>query len=351
MRMVNVKKYIIALSCALTLGLHAGAASAQESSELTEAQSSLFWGSKEDPAAKKLLGVNEKFEGRSYLAGDEWNLHLYYPSIKGIGGGYVGVGSDQGYMMISWSRPKVAWMIDYDPLVIETHKIYRTFFLAADTPKAFLDFWKKSNKAAALAALEKDWKDDPNYPLLKRVYKEWRAKIHRRHTRIRRILKKNKVPSYLSDQEHYTYVRDMIRGKRLRTMVANLLDDEGLIGIGEASRKMGIPIRVFYTSNAEEYWKYPKQFRDNVAGLNFDDASYVLHTLSTWSTNRDYRYVLQKGLNYQQWVAKPWVKKIYNMVPRRKLKGADDIDYIVFKRDVEAVEARRAKRKKRKKKK
>ncbi len=340
-----------AMAMVMTFVCGSSVAVAQDVAPLTEEQKNIFHGSKEDPSAMKLFGVNQEYEGRSYLAGDEWNLHLYHPRIKEIGGGYVGVGSDQGYMMVSWQRPEFAWLVDYDPLVVVTHKIYKTFFLEAKTPEAFYALWTKSEKDNALALIERDWADDENFELLKKVYKDWRPKILRRHKRIKRKLKKQKISWYLSDQESYDYMRGMIREGRIRPMLANLIDDEGIRGIGEASRKLGAPMRVIYMSNAQEYWKYPQEFRDNAASWNVDERSVVLHTLSTWSKNKDYRYVIQPAANFQAWMAEPWVKKVYSMVPRRKLKGPDDIDFIEFDKDVAAVKARRDKRAKKKSKK
>ena len=313
-------------------------------------QKATFWGSKEDPAAKKLLGVNEDYEGRSYLHGDEWNLHLYYPHIKELGGGYVGVGADQGYLLMGWTQAEYGWLVDYDPLVPLTHKVYHAFFMEAATPKEFLAFWDAKNKDKALAAIEKHHGDHEHIKQIKRIYTDWRKRIQIRHRRVNRRLRKEKIPAYTNNQEQYDHIRGMIATGRIRPMLANLLDDEGLTGIGEASKKMNVPIRILYLSNAQEYWKYPDQFRANVASLNFDERSYTLHTLSTWSTNKDYRYVLQPGLNFQEWMAAEWVPKVYRMIPRRKLEGEDDIDFIEFNKDVKKVEARRNKKKKKKKK-
>lgn len=313
--------------------------------ELPSSAKTVFMGSKADPPAKKLLGVNEDYEGRSYLAGDEWNLHLYYPKIKNIGGGYMGVGSDQAYLLMSWSRPSLGWITDYDPLVIETHKVYFAFFKAAKTPDEFLALWEKDNEKSSLALLDAAYQGDENLPVIRKIYTSWRVKILRRHKRIKKIMETQKIPSYLNDQDSYTFVRNMIEQGRVRPMVANLLDDEGLIGIGQSAKQLNVPIRVLYLSNAEEYWNYPDQFRANIKGLFFDAQSYTLHTLSTWSTNKDYRYVLQPSLNYAAWLEHKWVKKVYYMIPRRKLEGPEDIDFIEFNKDVEEVAKRKGKKK------
>lgn len=363
---MNLRGLLTSALCALTFCAVASPAAAQgdekpaaaaeavapsKHGELTAEQREIFYGAPEDPPAKELLGVNEDYAGRSYLAGDEWNLHLYREHIEDIGGTYVGVGADQGYLLMSWSQPEYGFLIDYDPLVVETHKIYRAFFLHAKTPKEFMALWKRKNRDEALEIIEAQWEGDKNLKMVKRIYRDWRRRINRRLVRLERQLRDDEIPSYLTDQKRYDFIRGMIATDRIRPMSGNLLEDEGLIGIGEAARKLGAPVRVLYLSNAQEYWAYPKQYRENIAKMYFDEKSYVLHTLSTWTTNKDYRYVIQPGLKYQEWMTRGWVRKVYHMVPRRKLEGPEDIDFIYFDRDVDDVEARRKKRRAKKKKK
>ena len=315
--------------------------------DLSEEQRAIFEGSAEDPPAEKLLGVNEEYEGRSYLAGDEWNLHLYQEHIDGLGGGYVGVGADQAYLLMSWSKPEFAWLIDYDPMVVKTHKLYEAFFLHAKTPEEFLALWDRDHAKEAKALLAKYWEGDEDEARVQKIYDAWRRRIRRRLRRVANTLEEAEVPSYLDDQGRYDYVRGMLASGRVRPMLANLLEDEGMVGIGKAARELGVPIRVLYLSNAQEYWAYPDQFRANIAALPFDERSRVLHTLSTWSTNKDYRYVLQPGQNFAAWMTHDWVRKVYYMIPRRELEGPEDIDFIEFERDVEEATERYQRRRKR----
>jgi len=338
-----MRRIVVLLSALLALCAATLPAAAQVA-PLTDAQRQTFHGSAEDPPAVKLLGVNEDYEGRSYLAGDEWNLHLYYPAIKNLGGGYVGVGSDQGYMMMSWLRPEFAWLIDYDPNVLLIHKVYHAFFLEADGPRAFMKLWKASGREDARALLERTYADDPDKELILKSYNEWRKRILNRHLRLAKKLEELDVPYYASSKRHYTFVREMIQQGRVRPMQTNLLDDEGLVGISKAAGELGVTLRVIYLSNAQEYWEYPDQFRANAASWPVDKKSYVLHTLSTWSTNKDYRYVLQKATNFKEWMSMDWNEKVYQMVrPRRKLEGPDDIDFIELERNARRIDARRKK--------
>lgn len=315
----------LAILCTSTLAL------AQEApAPLSEDQQKIFMSSKQDQAAQKLLGVNAKYEGRSYLAGDEWNLHLFQPHIKDIGGGYMGVGADQGYLLIGWAKPELAWLVDYDEAVIATHRLHRAFFLHAKTPEEFINLWKNGAWDEANKAINAQWKGRERQEALSIYRSKWRSRIYVRLRRLSKTLTAAKVPSYLTDQAQYDYVRNLIKNGRVRVMVANLLDKRGVKGVGEAAKQLNVPIRTLYLSNAEEYWSYPKQYRENIATLHFDERSRVVRTLSTWSTNGDYRYAIQSAMEYVDWL-KGGVWKVYGMIPRRKLEGKDDIDFIDFK--------------------
>ena len=91
----------------------------------------------------------------------------------------------------------------------------------------------------------------------------------------------------------------MLAAGRIRPMVADLNGDRGVVGIAAAAQKLGVPIRLLYLSNAEEYWtRYSEGFRANLKALPFDERSQVVRTLLTWAKNQDYVYNAQGAQNY-----------------------------------------------------
>jgi hypothetical protein len=121
---------------------------------LTEAQKAIFWGSTEDAPAEKLLATEERLEGRHYPTCDEWNIHLFEPKVRDLGGGYLGVGTDQAYLFIGWQRPHLAWLFDYDPWVKHIHKTYHIFFEEAETIDEFIALWAKKNRKTSRKLLK-----------------------------------------------------------------------------------------------------------------------------------------------------------------------------------------------------
>lgn len=310
---------------------------------LTPDQKATFWNSPEDAPAKTLLGVSDEFVGRHYTTGDEWHAELWQPHIQDLGGGYMGVGSDQAYLYIGWARPEFAWLTDYDPLVVDLHAVYRAFFLEAETPDAFVKFFAPGQQTTALDRLEHHYAGNAKLKTYREVYNRNRGNIHYRLTLLGKSMRKAKVPCWLTDAATYTYVRTLVQQERVRPMVADLLADKGIQGVAASARKLGVTMRVVYLSNAEEYWPYGKQFRANLTSLPVDEKSRILRTLSSFSKNHDYRYNVQPALLYQAWLQRPSLRGVRQMVKRRPLEGPDDVELSITDTDPATLDARKKK--------
>lgn len=281
---------------------------------LTPSKLAIFEASPEDEPVEVRLGVTKERHGKHYLAGNEKTPQAFYPHIKGVGGGYVGVGSDQAYLLMGWARPEVAWLIDYDRDVVDIHAVYKLFFEHADTPAELLALFDDEHKQRATDLIRAEHEGERGDHLAT-LYRQNRGWIRRRLKGLSRRLAKANVPSVFDDQETYDYVRSLLEAGRVRPLLANLLEDGGVKGVADAAKRMDVTVRVLYLSNAEEYWKaYPQTFRDNIAALPFHDRATVLRTLLIWDVNQDYRYNIQPARNFLEWLAQPYTGNVYDIV-------------------------------------
>ncbi len=309
---------------------------------LNEATRKLVWETTEDDAPELLNATRKDLENRHYLTCDELHVAKFYPNLKGIKGAYIGVGSDQAYTFMGWMDAELAWLTDYDPWIKQEHRIYALFFERAETPEAFVSQWRSRNRAASRAMIAEHFATDPEKALILQVFDSASYKVDVRMSRLIAMAKNYKIPTFVSDAAMYAHVRSMVLGGRVRPMVSNLLDTDGLTGVGNASRAVNVPIRVVYMSNAEDYWPYSEQFRANMAGLNFDENSWIVRTAASKPTNGDYRYNMQDAQNFQAWLKEPYVKRRGDVWPAPYVNGDDDIPMEVL--DTPPVN-RRAKKK------
>jgi len=98
-------------------------------------------------------------------------------------------------------------------------------------------------------------------------------------------------------------VAELWRKGRVHPVRGDLTGYETMNDLGRWARRFDLPIREFYTSNAQYYFSFDTEnFRENIAALYFDDTSVALHTDPY--TDDDYEYFVQNGKNYQAWVAR-----------------------------------------------
>jgi hypothetical protein len=279
----------------------------------------IFWGSAPDPIPRQRHGLEPGDDKNHYLSSDERHLHFFRGQIKDLGGAYLGVGADPAYLFIGWQRPELAWLIDYDAWIVQVHHVYRQFFLAATTPEAFLAFWQDANTEAAERLLNSSFIPAEQQRRMTWVYRAGRQRTRSRFADLIQRYNDAGIPSFLNDLSTYRFVRGMIAADRVRPMSANLLDEHGLVGIGAASRQLGVPIRVVYLSNAEQYWRYPPQYRTNMESLLTNDTSVLLRTFAAQRSNGDYRYNTQPFRRYLAWLGASGIHKVYQIVDLPKI--------------------------------
>jgi len=272
----------------------------------TDAERATFFASPEDPPPKELGGINDDFKGRHYTAGDEFRLHLFAPKVKDLGGGYLGVGSDQAYILIGWARSEVAWLTDYDPLVVALHRAYRVFFLHADDAQEFVRLWSADGQNDAVELVRAKLQGADAKAAIA-AYRASRGLVAVRLAKIRRALKAAGAPCFLDDPAAYDHIRGLYQRDRIRALGANLLADKGIAGVAAAAKALQVQIHTLYLSNAEEYWSYTPQYRSNILALPLGERALVLRTLSGWKKNGDYCYHVQTAASYLGYLrAKVW---------------------------------------------
>jgi hypothetical protein len=309
---------------------------------LDEQLQAIFMGSPADDPPEIRDGITGEVD-ETYVASNERRLDAFASTIRDIGGGYIGVGSDQAYLLIGWARPEVAWFIDYDPAVVDIHMVYRALLRAADTPEEFLRLWEQEVREEAIGLVEQE----PGAKQLHvRAYINNRAWVRRRLNYVVKVMNLSGTPSWLTDADTYEFVRSMVLADRVRPMIADLNGDVAVLEVAEAARKLGVPIRVLYLSNAEGYWRrYESGFRRNIAALPFDERSVLLRTILIWSVNNDYCYNVQPALNYVDWLSQPFVKNVWDVVHDQPEHSPTELNFLVTEGDPDdSPAARRASR-------
>ncbi|MEZ4337057.1 MAG: hypothetical protein R3B82_10550 [Sandaracinaceae bacterium] len=238
---------------------------------------------------------------------------LFFPTVAGRGGAYLGVGSQQSYTLAAAQGADHLVLVDYDPVVTRLHRAL-TVLIASCPDVACLegrlrpDAERESADAIARAQAD-DWSG-------RRTVFAFR--VHR-PLLARRIRELREIESWVSRDDWYAHIRGLAQRGRIIARVADLRGEGALPAIGRVARARGLDFRVVYLSNAEEYFSYGPQFAANLGGLPHREDAVVLRTL------RDRR--LSRGTADSMWHYD--VEPLDDLLSRIRDHGYADSSWIV----------------------
>ncbi|MBW2459548.1 MAG: SUMF1/EgtB/PvdO family nonheme iron enzyme, partial [Deltaproteobacteria bacterium] len=234
----------------------------------------------------------------SYITSNEHAQHVWLPYIQDLGGGYVGVGSDQSYSFIGAARSQWAWIFDYDPVVVRVHHLLRVLILETETPAELVARLAPSRRRELRLLVEKRAPAAQRTELTRTLFAVGDA-LHATYSKRLAGTAKTAGFGWLRNANHYAHVRLLYRQGRIQALKGNLLTDVTMPSIGKSARALGVPIRILYTSNADDQWQLPRQFQLNVLSLPFDDHTVALRTIypkhQRHTGTLPWEYVVQAG--------------------------------------------------------
>lgn len=214
-----------------------------------------------------------------FTVSNEYRHDLWFPYLRGVGGAYVGVASDQNFTLIAVARSEVAYLIDLDRQVVDLHGIYAALIAEAPDPAAFMTLFADKNAARKqsrdIVAVSLSGHSSRDRTRILAFFDAQRATIAEYLQKVQ----SSQTGSWLADPNSYAYIRTMFREGRIRVVQGNLMGRKTMPGIAASAQALRLPIKVLYLSNAEEYLFYNDRFADNVRALPLAPDSVLLRTI------------------------------------------------------------------------
>lgn len=270
-----------------------------------------------DPRPKTIV------RGNHYVVSNEDRPHLFHELVDGGGGVLLGVGAEQNYVFAGWARAELIFLMDFDQVVVDLHRVYALFFRAADAPDDFVAWWSPDRERRARRVLSRGASSKDDRRALMRAYRIARRSVYRRLRWLRGYARRTDTPNFVSDAGQYAHIAALVRAGRVVPVRGDLTKQGTLAAIGEALRTLGLPLRVLYLSNAEEYFLYNDAFRRSVSGLPAGERSVVLRT-SPRDYDGFYRYSYQSLADFQTWLRREDVRKIRHIRRYKRRQGHRD---------------------------
>jgi hypothetical protein len=292
--------------------LLASPARAEQAAPASNGSLSLFQTLPKDPAPESIT------RNQHYWISNEQRLDLFHDPIKDLGGVYIGVGSDQNYLHAGWAKTEVLVLMDFDHKIVDLHKVYEVAFKNSATKEEFIALWSDASKPKLKALIEKA---HPAGKLQKDVVQAHRAAqrvVTRRFKRLAKQMIKAKLPSFLTDDATYAYIRGLFQNGKVFMVRGDLTAKIAMKAISKATEQAGLKVRVLYLSNAEQYFNVRSSFRDNIVSLPIDSKSLVIRT-NGWRglahvEGTGYHYNVQSTESFKQFVAHPLTKSSAGML-------------------------------------
>lgn len=216
-----------------------------------------------------------------YMKSNEVRHDVFFPYVAGKGGAYVGVGSDQNYTVLAAAGSELAFFLDIDQSVVDLHRCYEALIEASPDPQTLYKRWAPEGESESMGLLEAAYGDlpEPDRRRIVRLYRAARETVYIHLDRVLRRTQDGRATTWMSSPEMYAHVRRLFQSDRIRMMAGDLTGPNALQSVGAAARKLGLPVRVVYFSNAEEYFDYTPQFVANVQALAGDPQAVLLRTI------------------------------------------------------------------------
>jgi hypothetical protein len=227
---------------------------------------------------------------RHYFRSNEWFHSLLKDVLQNRGGAYVGVGSDQNYTMAALARSELMLLIDFDARIPWVHRIYGVLISASATPDELVARFAPEQLEASMQLLREGLAGDPQAVTIARHFAKLNTRWFRYVERVRRL-----EVSWLGDPALYAHVRNLFRAGRVVSRNGDLTGTATLRAIADAAIKLHTPVRIVYFSNAEQFFKYGKTFRESMELLPTDEHSVVVRTVHHW------RLQTAKPNDYTEW--------------------------------------------------
>jgi hypothetical protein len=236
--------------------------------------------------------------GEHYPISNEWRHDLWFPHVRDLGGAFVGVGSDQCYTLAAVQDAELMWLVDFDPLVPRVHRMYSVLVPASDTPEALVARFDERQASATRALLEEGLAGAPDLAEVVRAFERHRSRWARYLQRVLRLRREGTRASWLSDPVLYARVRALFAAGRVVARNGDLTGARAVRAIGAAAQRLGVPVRVVYLSNAEQFFPYGEGFEANVRALPGDERTVLLRTFraprATYPAGDRWHYVVHR---------------------------------------------------------
>jgi len=268
-----------------------------------------------------------------YWISNEVNQQIWYDHVVDKGGAYLGVGTDQNYLLAGWAKSDLIVVVDFDIYIVDLHRVYQLFFEEAETHEDFLMRWSPEREEEGLALIDERYAEREDYDRVRKAYKIARQLVWARLRNVKKAYDKRGIGTFISDQEQYDHIRTLAKSGRIFAVRGDFTANETMVGVQKAMKDSDLDFHVVYLSNVEQYIDYGPEFRRNLGLLPVSDDGVIVRTLGWgafgFAEGEEYHYNVQPLPKFTAWLQQSRVKNLPNMLhfrTRTEIQGLSLLD-------------------------
>lgn len=217
--------------------------------------------------------------GLHYVISNENRLDLFYPNIHERGGLFIGVGTDQNLLLMSWAESTGAILIDRDAFAVLTNRLHLRALKSCDSYIDFRHFWSDATRVRSAVRVTQPKISDADLSHYMELVNHPRG-IAYRLRRLEGIARKTGVENFTSSPKLFGHLKFMATADAIRVLRADLAGRTTMQNLAAQLKAIGIPLSLVYVSNIEDYPMDAKALRHNLGLFAIEEDALLLRTLN-----------------------------------------------------------------------
>jgi hypothetical protein len=264
------------------------------------------------------LRKNRGLYAEHYPASNERRIDLFWNLLDSLGGAYLGVGTDQNLSFAARAKSEYIFLVDFDPEIVKVNRLHIFFLKNAQNYLEFKNFWMRKNRESTIKFLQdRSGTEFSDLQIGFNIGLKPGIGVPERLQELDYMAKHFHLTTFSNDDDDFQFLRKRALENRIIAVNGDLT---GSVTLKELSRKLsqaGLTINVFYTSNAEEYFAFPTNFRENIKSMPISEKSVLIRTITAGAKSMGYpdgekypdsfpfHYNYQKIGNLKKWMKYP----------------------------------------------
>lgn len=254
----------------------------------------------------------------TYIKTNERKNWYFADYTKNLRGGYAGVAADANYTFIAHAKSEWVWLYDFDSNIVAYHTFLKPLILAGETPQEFVSFFHPKNRRKATKLISDFYSERKDLDSLVYTYERFRGTLYGHYMNSLKKTGYKDEFGWLRNEKAYLYIQKLHKLDRISVSPGDMLKDKTIRSIGKSAKKLGVTIKVYYPSNAEEFWQFSDTYKKNILSLPFDNETVMIstvdyyynkgtpwHDFSKSGSKQMWHYVVRGGLNFQRKLLNP----------------------------------------------